>query len=161
MIDNSADALALINAEGRTLYCSAATERILVAPHETWGCSIFEFVHDDEFETVARAFEESLASERKQIKVRTRLQHETGSWLWVEVVLNNLLNVDAIQAILINFRDITDAVKAEEEARKSNERFFRVPVKPPGDQHKHPRTKAATSTLMMLSSKCSALPGRP
>jgi PAS domain S-box-containing protein len=127
LLDNSADALALVNAEGRTLYCSLSAEQILnCSPYEARGCSIFEFVHQEDLDAIKRAFNESLARPRVQVKVRTRLRHENGSWLWVEAVLKNLLEVAAIQAVLINFRDITEAVTAEEEVGKSHERFVRA-----------------------------------
>ena len=127
LIDHTADAIALVSADGKTLFCSAATEQILGFPaNEACGRSIYQFVHKEDLDATKRAFEQSLACPGERIKVRTRLRHENGSWLCVEAVLNNLLQVPTIQAILINFRDITEAVTAEEAARKSNERFVRA-----------------------------------
>jgi two-component system cell cycle sensor histidine kinase/response regulator CckA len=127
IVDHSPDALALASPEGRTLYCNSATGQLLgCPPHETWGCSIFEYVHEDDRAGVEAILDKVIVNAGKRQRLRTRIRHKSGSWLWVEVVLTNLLDVPAIRAILINFRDITEALSAEEATRQSNERFARA-----------------------------------
>lgn len=44
----------------------------------------------------------------------TRFRHKDGSWRWIEYIATNLLSDPAIEAIVFNFRDITESKLAEE-----------------------------------------------
>jgi signal transduction histidine kinase len=52
-----------------------------------------------------------------------RFRQKEGSWLWVESTLTNLLDVQGIEAIVINFRDITKRRQAEENLQWQLERL--------------------------------------
>ena len=127
IINYSADPIVLVTSNAETIYCSDATGRLLGrTPQETWGCSIYTYIHQEDQPEVRSVLLNALANPGKQFKVRTRLRHRNGNWLTVEAVFHNLLDVPSVQGVLINFRDITEALVAEEAARKSNERFARA-----------------------------------
>jgi PAS domain-containing protein len=44
-----------------------------------------------------------------------RLRHQDGSWRWMEGFLTNLLDEPAVQSVVINYRDITERKRAEQE----------------------------------------------
>jgi len=56
----------------------------------------------------------------------TRIRHGDGSWHWIEGVANNLLAEPGVQAIVVNFRDITERKQAEEELRRRAEELERI-----------------------------------
>ena len=44
-----------------------------------------------------------------------RLRRQDGSWRWMEGIVTNLLDEPAVQAVVINYRDVTERKQAEEE----------------------------------------------
>ena len=56
-------------------------------------------------------------------RVRCRQRHADGSWRWFEHVLTNMFDVPAVQGVVSNSRDTTDAEAAVEAVRRTSERF--------------------------------------
>ena len=52
-----------------------------------------------------------------------RLRHRSGSWIWIEAAVTNLLDEPGVEAIVANYRDITERVLAEETLRSSEDRY--------------------------------------
>ncbi|MFZ1279248.1 MAG: PAS domain S-box protein, partial [Ignavibacteriaceae bacterium] len=49
--------------------------------------------------------------------IEYRFKHTNGEYIWIESTFNNLLNEPSVEAIIINFRDISYRKKAEEKLR--------------------------------------------
>src|SRR5882724_6745385 len=58
--------------------------------------------------------------------IRFRVRHRSGSTRWLEGVFNNLLHDPDVRAVVNNYRDITQAVAAEEALLKSEEKFAKA-----------------------------------
>ena len=58
--------------------------------------------------------------------IRFRVRHRSGSIRWLEGVFNNLLGDPDVRAVVNNYRDITQAVAAEEALLKSEEKFAKA-----------------------------------
>jgi len=107
LIENSPDAVALLDPEGRVLYASPASRRVLgYSEEELSAMSAFSLVHPDDAREARRAFE-GLREDRVPISGELRVLHKDGSWRWVESVTTNLLHEPGVQAIVSNCRDIT------------------------------------------------------
>jgi len=63
---------------------------------------------------------------RIQAPVLYRLRHKDGSWRHFEAVRTNLLDDPAVRGIVINYRDATERLRAEEDLRGSEERHQRL-----------------------------------
>ena len=127
LIENSADAVALLSPEGKILYGSPATRRILGHDLDSFaGRNIFELIHPDDHATVNDRLAESLQRPGSSVPVSGRVQHSDGSWRTLEGVFTNLLSDPDVEAIVNNYRDITDRVKAEAALRTSEEKFARA-----------------------------------
>lgn len=114
LMENSADAVALFDAEGKILHCSGASERILgYRPEELVGRSGFELAHSEDRPMLRTALRQCVTNTRRSV-IRFRVWHRSGSCRWLEGVFNNLLNDPDVQAVVNNYRDITQAVAAEE-----------------------------------------------
>ena len=119
ILENSWDALALIGSDGIIRYCSPSTVRILgYTAEEFVGHSIFEFMHPDDRERTQRLFAQLLAKPDDVITSSYRYRHKDGRWRWLEASGANLLADPSVQAIVGNFRDITEQREAEQELRR-------------------------------------------
>ncbi len=116
LIENSADILTLVDAQGVIIYSSPSTKRILGYPlHEYVGRKIFDFVHPEDLELITKYFRELCAKHGNFLSVECRYLKKDGSWCWMEGSGNNLLMEENIHSIVINVRDITLRKDAEEE----------------------------------------------
>jgi two-component system cell cycle sensor histidine kinase/response regulator CckA len=119
LIENSSDAIALLDSTGQVLYSGPSTERILgYAAAEFVGSRFFDFVHPDEVERTVRVIEQLREKPGHTAKVEFRIRHRDESWRWMEGTGKNLLNEPGVKAVVVNYRDITDRKRAETEIQK-------------------------------------------
>ncbi|MBN1577577.1 MAG: PAS domain S-box protein [Chitinispirillaceae bacterium] len=124
LIENSADAISLLDAEGRILYESPSYYRIMGYSAESRiGQNTFELVHPEDRQHLQNLFAGLLESPEPVIISPARVRHSDGSWRWIEGVANNMLKVPAVGAVVINFRDITDRKQAELALKESETRL--------------------------------------
>jgi PAS domain S-box-containing protein len=126
LIENSTDAIVLFDSALNVAYASPATERILgYTPAEVVGKS-FDLVHPDDVAQLKVRFEECLARPGKPVRAVARIRHKNGSWPTMEGVLTNFLDDPNVRGIVNNYRDITEAVRAETALRESEDKFKRA-----------------------------------
>lgn len=126
LIENSADGIALVGPEGTFLYSSPTTERILgYSVEEFSGRNVFELIHPEDLESIGHQFQQLIRGPGTTWMGQFRYRHKDGSWRWIEGVGNNLLAESSVQAIVVNYRDITERKRAEEEVRRLNEELER------------------------------------
>ena len=120
LVENSSDALMLIDATGRITYLSPSSVRHLGwMPEQMAGRSIFDFLHPDDRELVGARMAETLENPGKTIVEHQRFHHADGSWRIMEAVSVNRLADPAVAGIVVNVRDITDRRKLEEQLRQA------------------------------------------
>jgi len=120
LVENSADVLILVEADGTVSYASPAVERVLGHPAGSLDrVDIMELVHPDDL-TVAYELAASVAGERaaegadddSRPRTELRVAHGDGSYRHLEVTAKNLLDNPAIEGIVLNATDITARVAA-------------------------------------------------
>ncbi len=115
LIENSSDGIVLLSAEGTVLYDSPAVTRILgYAPDERIGRTVFEFMHPDDRQANAERFVQLARKHGAVVRSQSRFRHKDDSWRWIEGIRSNLLDEPGVQAIVVNYRDVTDRVRAEQ-----------------------------------------------
>src|SRR4051794_2785371 len=120
LVENSSDALLVIDAEGRITYLSPSSERHLGwAPAQMVGRSIFDFLHPEDRELVGTRMAETLSSPGRNIVAHVRFHHADGSWRIMEGIGVNRLFDPAVAGIVVNARDITERRKLEEQLRQA------------------------------------------
>ena len=86
------------------------------------GKDPIEHTHPDDLPILIPKLNEILSTPDKVITAQYRYKHADGSWRWLESTFSNLLHIQNVNSLLINFQDITDRKKAERELLESNEK---------------------------------------
>src|SRR5579863_3113021 len=131
LIENSPDAISLINRSGEILYGSASTIRVLgYQPEELLGRNCFELIHPEDRDRSSWALQEVLARPPGPLQWYARIRRKDGTYSWVESTVSNLLVEPDVKAIVVQQQDINARRAAEveklqhaEELTKSNLRL--------------------------------------
>jgi PAS domain S-box-containing protein len=119
LIENSSDFILLMDAGGRVVYLSPSAERITgYEPANLSGKLHAELAHPDDRAELSRALE-ALAVGNDGTAVRFRFHTQKGAWIWLEGTAKNMLADPRVRAILINYRDVTDRIRLEEQLLQS------------------------------------------
>ena len=115
LIENAPDGVVLVSREGRMTYASPTACRMFGVD----GARLHEVspdasTHPDDLPRVLAALEQLLHSPEEVKTLQYRFRHANGSWIWIESVFTNLLDVPGVNAIVINFRNIHDRKRAED-----------------------------------------------
>jgi PAS domain S-box-containing protein len=158
LIENSFEAIALLSAEGTILYSSPATSRVSgYATDEFVGRSAFALLHPDDVPGVQKLFADLLQMPGGSLTTQARSRNKDGSWHWVESTGTNLLADPAVQAIVVNYRDITERKQAEAALLESHH-FLRSVVEGTTDAV---FAKDREGRYQMINSAVVRLLGRP
>jgi PAS domain S-box-containing protein len=124
LVENSYDAVTLVDEQGRVLYDSRAITRIMgYSPEERLGQSLDGMVHPEDMPEVAEKFQYALAHPEEMLHIEYRFRHKDGSWRWGEAVGVNRLHHPAVRAVVVNHRDITDRKMVEATLREREEQL--------------------------------------
>ncbi|HEX8681636.1 MAG TPA: PAS domain S-box protein, partial [Ardenticatenaceae bacterium] len=118
LIEHASDAISLLALDGSILYTSPSTAQILgYTPEEFVRLNAFELIHPDDIPYVTGLFQQLLQVPGSEVTVQYRLRHRDGSWRWMEGIGTNLLHEPSVQAIVTNYRNVTERKQAEEQLR--------------------------------------------
>jgi PAS domain S-box-containing protein len=116
LIEQSTDVIQLISADGKVLYTSDSIKRVLgYTPQEILGKDGMAYLHPEDAPRFFEVFARLLEKEGTHVTLEYRLKHKNGSWVWVEATGTNHLADPAVQAIVGNFRDITQRKQLEKQ----------------------------------------------
>jgi PAS domain S-box-containing protein len=122
LVENSPDAISLINAEGQILYGSASTAKIFgYRPEEMVGRNCLDLMHPEDREHSTRALKSVVAEPEAPRQWNLRVRHKDGNYCWVESTVTNLLLELEVQAIVLQQRDIHARKAAEVEKQQRAE----------------------------------------
>jgi PAS domain S-box-containing protein len=114
LIERALDGVATYTAEGTIVYASPAIERILgYASDEMVGRSVLDFIPADQRERGAGRHADLVRIPGEARISETLVRRKDGVWRWIESTVTNLLHEPAVQAMVANFRDITERKQAE------------------------------------------------
>jgi diguanylate cyclase (GGDEF)-like protein/PAS domain S-box-containing protein len=121
LIEKSTDVISLLDADGNVLYTSPSIRRVMgYDPNDFSTRSAFDYVHPADINFVLEEFRKLIALPGKSVTVELRVRHADGVWRWLETSSTNMLHDQNVQAIVVNFRDITEKKVAEEKAQYQN-----------------------------------------
>ena len=118
MIEHSSDAITLIDKEGKIIYESpTAAELSGYAAEERIGKDRFETIFPDDVPRISKLLETIILTPGASVTAQFRSIRKDGTVWWAEGTATNLLNEPFINAIVINFRNISDRKKVEEKLK--------------------------------------------
>jgi two-component system, cell cycle sensor histidine kinase and response regulator CckA len=127
LIENSADAIVLLDRDLRIQYSTPATACILGYQSGSFiGTPLLDFCHPNDHEALAEMLAICLAQPGVSVPGAVRIRHRNGTWRYLEGTLTNLLDDPDVRAIVNNYRDITEKMEQQEALRLSEDKFKRL-----------------------------------
>jgi len=124
LIENSSDGIALVNANSTLVYQSPSVTRILGYTIEERVSQPAESnVHSESLTDFLELNEKLKNNPRHPITFQYRFRHKKGHFIWIEGILTNLIHDPSVNAIVANFRDISERKVAEEALELTLSRF--------------------------------------
>ena len=118
LVENGSDAIALIDRNGICTYASASHERLLgYSPRELEGTDVFRLCHPDDVGFLRARFREVASAPGTTVREEFRIRHADGTFREMEGTASNHFGEPGIDAVVANYRDITDRKRAERELR--------------------------------------------
>jgi PAS domain S-box-containing protein len=125
LAEQSSDIILLVDTKGTILYENPAADKLLgYDPHDRVGLNAFQEIHPEDLGGVLHYFNLLIndASAPPQ-QTDLRIRHHDGSWREFAIVGRSILNNGAVEAVIVNLRDITERKRMETALRKSEERY--------------------------------------
>src|SRR5438128_5542081 len=124
LVEHSSDAVALLDETGAITYVSQAATRLLgYGVPELTGTNALGFLHPDDLALTERLCRQLLDQPGTPIRTELRARHKDGSYHLVEAVAVNRLDDPAVGAVVANWRDYTDPLRAEQALRNSEQSY--------------------------------------
>jgi len=116
LIENSSDAIAIIDPHSTVIYASASTRRVLgYQPEEFVGRVVMDLLHPNDQVHAPALFAQLLAAPGNEIDNTVRMRHKDQTWRWIECVATNATEESHIRGIVVNYRDVTERRRLEEQ----------------------------------------------
>ena len=121
LAEHSSDVIALLAPDG-TITDSNSTPRTAALGYdatENVGRNAFELIHPDDRPEALELLGELRQRPRQVVRATLRALHKDGAWRHLEVLAANRLDDPTIAAIIVNYRDVTDRVRTEQDLRET------------------------------------------
>ena len=119
LLENGRDVIAILDADGRVTYASPSAGKTLgYAEGENLGRQVRDLVHPEDQKALAEAMARLLEEPEHVAYLTLRLRGQDGSWHWLETVAQNALHLPGVQGLVINARDVTERLLAEEDRHR-------------------------------------------
>ncbi|RPJ28420.1 MAG: PAS domain S-box protein, partial [Chloroflexi bacterium] len=121
LIENAPDGIALLGLDGKLRQVTPSTHQILgYTPQEAKGQDPASVTHPEDLPTLLSLLSDLIQNPGKVATTQYRFRHKDGSWRWLESTISNLIDEPSVQAIVFNYRDITQSRQADEALREKD-----------------------------------------
>lgn len=121
IFEKSLEGVVLLKQDRTIMSVSGAVLRMLGHPSEFFlGKDRSDTIHQDDRDAFLDVLDMAEAVPGATEGVRYRFRDAAGNWRWLEGTVTNLLHDPDVQAFVMNFREISDRVKATEKIQNLN-----------------------------------------
>jgi PAS domain S-box-containing protein len=123
LIEHAPDVIVVVGADGTVQYASPATQTVLgLSPDALAGKSVLAGAHPEDRAELAAALQAVVGLPGEVVeRTEFRMRHADGTWRWLEATGTNQIGNSAVNGIVINARDISEAKQAEEEIARQRD----------------------------------------
>jgi len=127
LIQNSSDMIRILDRDGKIVYESPSAEIILGYPAgENLGKDPLTFIHPDDVARARAGLGQVYDRTNPGIPTEFRIRKSDGTYIWVDSVGMNLLDVPAVNGVVMTIRPIDQRKKMETALRESEEKYRTV-----------------------------------
>ena len=117
LIENSAEGVSLLDASTNVIYRSPGGYKLV---GESPVKDSISYAHPDDLKKFKTRFSEALDKPGIPVPYEVRFPNTAGGYFWTEGTFTNLLNVEGVNAVVANYRDITKRKELENLLNKAN-----------------------------------------
>jgi len=118
LIEKAPDGVVLLGKDGQLNYASPAAKKIFGYPESYTDLpDPNASTHPEDLAKVLAILESICQNPTLVSTLEYRFQKKDGTWIWIESTFSNQFSEPAIEAIVINFREITERKLAEDQIR--------------------------------------------
>ncbi len=124
------------DAQGTILYASDAARELLgQASDALRGQSIFDMLHAKDQQPARDEMDRVVHRQGQPVETVLRYGHTNGEWRHLSSLATNFLDDEAIQGVVLDFRDATERKRAEqaEQALRESEQRWKLALESTGD----------------------------
>ncbi len=124
LVQHASDFVIVYDAGGTISYASPAVEPFLGrSAGDLIGTEQSELAHPDDREQFVTRLADVANHAGQTSRLTVRLRRIDGEYRWLEIAATNLLEDPNVEGIVVNARDVTDALRASAALRESEARF--------------------------------------
>ncbi len=124
LTEKSSEGISLVGSDGKFIYTSPAAERIHGYDcQEVVGTVAQDRIHPDDWLMLKQHLDSIGDVPGASACAQYRVKHKNGQWIWIEATLTSMLHEPGINAVVVNFRDISTRKLAEADLQASEELY--------------------------------------
>ena len=122
LIENNYDLISLLDETFTLFYRSPSAERITGwSNKEMIGTKGTDHIHPGDISRAEQLITKMMKFPATPVPVLIRSKHKLGHYIWLEGVITNQLYDKDINAVIFNFRDVTERIEAEKKIKQSED----------------------------------------
>jgi len=120
LIENSVEGISLLDEYSNVMYRSPSGLKMVGNNPLKDSLS---FAHPDDLQSFRNKFAEAIKKPGVPVPYKVRYLKSSGDHFWAEGTFTNLLSVTGVQAVVANYRDVTERIKATEEVLQTTQQL--------------------------------------
>jgi len=120
LVESIDDGIAMFDKNFKPIYRSRSAERISGWSNEEFlSNQLPDLIHPEDKPAAHQIFDGVIDNPGVPAQFTYRVMHKDGAYMWLAGTFTNMLNDEAINAIVCNFRNVTERKIAEQELRRT------------------------------------------